>query len=417
MSMTLNLPANNQSIQDTLWLVALSDNSGMPDFKYVFDVYNSSNQLIRVKLFPDPTSAMGYFDAGPIVRNEITYDWFIPESSNAMVLATPSNGQLSLIYDIRVGDEFISGGTYVSGSYVSGGSLVTILNLASGQSTAYNFSAPLFKRKQIDVSSYTNRYLTNRPLSANCRIDGKFLIPYKSATEYEAGFYIRLYNENNTNYQSWNQYNDGSIVSYPSIAKFGQLDIGPDVINRYYNQVHGSNLITSTCKYYDVRVQNSMNGAIISDTYKINIDCNPLYSPIDLYFINQWGMFDTARFDLVSRLSQEIERKAFSRRDYTTNGSSVSYYDANNTYNESKINYGSKINWNYKLTMNYPSDEEYQWLAELIDSPQIYAGIDDNYYPVTIKATNYDYSKNIYNNLKAFEIEIEMNQTRYGFRR
>ena len=331
--MTLNLPANNQSIQDTLWSVALSDNSGMPDFKYVFDVYNSSNQLIRVKLFPDPTSAMGYFDAGPIVRNEITYDWFIPESSNAMVLATPSNGQLSLIYDIRVGDEFISGGTYVSGSYVSGGSLVTRLNLASGQSTAYNFSAPLFKRKQVDVSSYTNRYLTNRPLSANCRIDGKFLIPYKSAASYEAGFYIRLYNENNTNYQSWNQYADGSIVSYPEIQKFGQLDIGPDVINRYYNQVHGSNLITSTCKYYDVRVQNSNTGAIISDTYKINIDCNPLYTPIDLYFINQWGMFDTARFDLVSRLSQEIERKAFSRRDYTTNGSSVSYYDANNTYN------------------------------------------------------------------------------------
>jgi hypothetical protein len=67
--------------------------------------------------------------------------------------------------------------------------------------------------------------------------------------------------------------------------------------------------------------------------------------------------------------------------------------------------------------MDYPSDAEYQWLAELIDSPQIYANIDDNYYPVSIKATNYEYSKHIYNNLKAFEIEIEMNQTRYGFRR
>ena len=417
MSMTLNLPANNQSLQDSLWSVALSDNSGKPDFKYVFDVYNASNQLIRVKLFPDPISAMGYFDAGPIVRNEITYDWFIPESANAMVLATPDNGKLSLVYDIRVGDEYISGGTYVSGVYASGGSLVTNLNLASGQSTAYNFSAPLFKRKQIDVGSFTNRYLTNRPLSANCRIDGKFLIPYKSSTSYFVGFYIRLYNENNTNYQSWNQYIDASILEYPAIQKFGQLDIGPDVINRYYNEVHGSNLITSTCKYYDVRVQNSTGGTIISDTFKINIDCNPLYTPIDLYFINQWGMFDTARFDLVSRLNQEIERKGFSRRDYTTNGSSVSYYDANNTYNESKINYGSKINWNYKLTMNYPSDEEYQWLAELIDSPQIYANIDDNYYPVNIKATNYEYSKHIYNNLKAFEIEIEMNQTRYGFRR
>lgn len=417
----LSFPDAYQSIQDDLWTVAESDNSSKPDFKFVFDVYNASNQLIRVKLYPDVIDAQGYFNAGPIVRNEIVYDWFVPEvaDSAAMVLDyTTGPSRIYLTYDIRAGEEYISGGVYVSGVYVSGGTLVTELNLDSGQSTAYNFSAPLFKRRQIGWDYIANgKFVTNRPRSANCKIDGKFIIPFKLVETTISSFYIRLYNENNVNYASWNQAHDTLPEAYV-LGKYNQLDIGPDAINRFHNELYASNFITSTCKYYDVRVQNYSTEAIISETYTINIDCNPLYTPIDLYFMNQWGMFDTARFGLVSRLNQEIERKAFSKRDYTTGGSTgTGEYYIGSVYNESKINYGSKLNWNYKLTMDYPSDEEYQWLAELIDSPQIYAGIDDNYYPVTIKATNYEYSKHIFNNLKAFEIEIEMNQTRYGFRR
>jgi hypothetical protein len=67
--------------------------------------------------------------------------------------------------------------------------------------------------------------------------------------------------------------------------------------------------------------------------------------------------------------------------------------------------------------MNFPSDAEYQWLAELIVSPQIYAEIDGNYYPVTIKNSNYEYSTYTNNKLKVLEIDIELNQTRYNFAR
>ena len=128
-------------------------------------------------------------------------------------------------------------------------------------------------------------------------------------------------------------------------------------------------------------------------------------------------MFDTARFNLASRLTMDVERKTFEQRNYTFNNSSVDYYDANNVYNESKINYGSKSNHSYKLTMDFPTDAEYIWLAELIVSPQIYAEIDGNYYPVSIKANNYEYSTYTNNRLRALEIDIELNQTRYNFKR
>ena len=128
-------------------------------------------------------------------------------------------------------------------------------------------------------------------------------------------------------------------------------------------------------------------------------------------------MYETAIFDLVSKLSLSTERKTFTKRDYTLGGTSVNYYDSNNVYNESKINYGSKTNWEYKLTMNYPTDNDWIWLQELIESPLIYAEIDNNFYPVSIKDTNYEVNQNVWGGLKALEITIEMNQTRYGYRR
>ncbi len=114
------------------------------------------------------------------------------------------------------------------------------------------------------------------------------------------------------------------------------------------------------------------------------------------------------------------ESDEFEKRDYELGSSSVNYYNtygSNNKYIESKINYGSEINWQYKLTMYPPSDSDYQWLAQLIDSPLIYAEIDSEYYPVTIVETNYEYSKHDFNGLKPLELNIELNQKRFGFKR
>lgn len=406
------------TVQDTMFASVLSDASGMPDFKYVFDVYANGNQLTRVKLYPDPISARGYFDAGPSVRNEMDYQWFIASNASLNVdqfLTEPNqSGQIAINYNIRFGEEYISGGTYVSGSYVSGGTLVTLLNQASGTQKAYNYAAPLFNRKSVGINQFNNKFLTNRPKKANCRFDGQLVIPYKSSSSVSIGYLINQYGENNNLLSSFNQYND--YFELATIDEFAQLSIAPTNLNLLLNDA-GKTRITPITSYYDISLLNMDNGASISNVFRVYIDCNPKYDSIDLHFMNQWGMFDTARFDLASRLTMDIERKSFNRKDYFTQTAGV-YFTKRQ---ETKINYGSKLNWTYKLTMNYPTDEEYVWLSELIASPQIYANfpeVTDGYLmPVTIKNTNYEYSTNQNNGLKILEIEVELNQTRYGFLR
>lgn len=393
MSITLINPSGYPSAQDNLWSIAYSSNSGQVDFKYVFDVFVDGVQLVRTKVFPEPSNGRGYFDAMPIVKNEITYGWFQPVSTifNQQMTLTESDTLNEKIYQLRVGEDY-SGTTY--------------LNLVSGNVTTYNYSAPLFKRRQINIGQKLNNWLTNRPKIINAKLTDKIPIPL--FTDCFKWINIKLYNQSNTLINSY-------IANFTSTTKkYVELDIGATAISQ--------RLFASfdNVKYYTVQLLNTSSlgtATILSDMLTINVDCNPLYTPINLYFINAFGMFDTARFNLASRLTMDVERKTFEQRNYTLNNSSVDYYDANNVYNESKINYGSKTNHSYKLTMDFPSDAEYIWLAELIVSPQIYAEIDGNYYPISIKSNNYEYSTYTNNRLRALEIDIELNQTRYNFAR
>ena len=384
-------PSGTPSIQDNLWSIAASTNSGQTDFKFVFDVFKGNTQLVRAKVYPDPTTGRGYFDAGPVVRNEVTYTWFAP---NGTVKMSTDSGIMETQYSIRVGEDY---------------SGITTLNLSSGNVTAYNWRPPLFKRRKTTIKS--NDFITDRFLSTYHNLGENLYIGANIDVTGTASFLkirVKTYNYSNTLIATNNNTSSNTL-------KYVQLDIGADAINTLF----GSSIITDSVKYYTVEVGTTGNGegAVTYKLFTVNMTCNGLYTPIPLHFMNNWGMFETARFDLVSRLSMELERKSFQKRDYVFGNTSVDYYTANNVYYESKVNYNLKENWTYKLTMTPPTDEDYQWLAQLIDSPQIYACIDSNYYPVTIKETNYEYSKHQFNGLKAFEINIELNQPRNGFQR
>jgi hypothetical protein len=371
----LAYPSGEPSVQDALWHVFNTDVTGQTDFKYVMDLYVGGTQQVRVKLFPDPSNNKGYFDAGNVIRNTMTYEWLTP--AETYLISEPNvSGQIGQTYQYRIGEEY---------------SGVTYLNLASGNITAYNWNAPLFKRRQQDLTVKQNKFMTNRPLTINASLDDNIFIGiYDNNFNLE----IRTYNRSN------NAVDSDGISLFNS--NFAQLNIGANAINDSLLVP----IINDTIKYYELITE-------YNQKIRVNLDCNPKYESYNLHFLNDWGMFDTAKFNLVSKLTMDIERKGFEKRDYKFGSSSVDYY-ANNKYVESKINYQNKKDYTYKLTMDAPTDAEYVWLAELVASPQIYFEYDGYYYPVTIKATNYEFSKYVNNRLRVFEVEIEMNQTRYS---
>lgn len=396
-------PSGSPSVQDTLWHVFNTNVSGQTDYKYIFDVYVNGVQQTRVKLYPEPTNNRGYFDAGPIVRNTMTYEWLTPKEE--LVVTEPNaSGQIAQTYQYRIGEEY---------------SGVTYLNLASGNVTAYNWVAPLFKRKVSDLSVYTNLFFTNRPLTIKASLGDNIYIPAKDINR----FILVAYNQQN-------QVIGTILNSFGTAKSFVQLNIGSTAINKI------SNIISDATKYYQIPIEESKyyNRVLTAggtcegltclmqktaalgntNTLQVDLDCNPKYQSYNLHFLNHLGMYDTAKFGLASRLNLDVLRKGFEKRDFTLGASSVTYYDANNKYNSSKVNYLNQRNYTYKLTMDAPTDAEYEWLSELIDSPQIYMEVEGYYYPVSLRNASFEYSKYVNNRMRVLEVEVEMNQTRYS---
>jgi hypothetical protein len=383
-------PSGEVSIQDSLWHIASSNNSGQTDFKFVFDVFVNGVQLVRTKIFPEPTNGKGYFDASQVVRNSIQYDWFTPTNASTpyIVLNQPSvSGQIAQTYNIRVGEDY---------------SGLTTLNLASGNITAYNWTPPVFKRRKQTTSVFAGNWITNRGNTIRLNLGDKLMLPFKCKSSGTHVIRIRRYNASNTLI--------GSNEAELTIGNYVQFDLGQTAINQLF-----SNSINSNVKYYDVRIQNPDTS--FSDVITFQHVCDNRYTPIALHFMNQYGMFESAIFNKSSRLSMDVERKAYNKRNYVFGASSVDYYNTKNVYYESAINYGSKVDHAYKLTMDFPTDEEWIWLSELITTPQVYMELDGNFYPISINANNYEYNKNQNVGLKPFELNININQQRNGFRR
>jgi hypothetical protein len=368
----LGYPSGSPSVQDTLWHI-FDSNISSPDLKYVVDLYVGGAQQVRVKIYPEPVTGIGYFDAGPIIRNTMTYQWLTP-NTNVLMCEPNVSGQIAQTYQYRIGEEY---------------SGVTYLNLASGNVTAYNFVAPTFERKVADLSAYNGKALSNRPNEINAALGDNIYIGAKDVS----GMVVSTYNFSNVKIAD-------TTYSLGGTKAFAQLNVGSPALN------NPTAVITSSVKYYTITLGTS--------TYRVNLECNPKYTSYNLHFMNHLGMFDSAKFDLASRLSMEVQRKTFEKRDYTLGASSVSYFDANKKYVDNKVNFLNKKDHNYKLTMNAPTDSQFEWLAELIDSPQVFFELDGYFYPVLIKNTNFEYSKYVNNRLRVFEVDIDINQTRFS---
>jgi hypothetical protein len=367
----VNSPASGSTVQDDLWHIASSTNSADIEFKYVFDVYVNGTQKIRVRQFADPTTLRGYFNAGNVVRNSMTYNWFEPVSD--FVVDQPNvSGEVGVTYQVRYGEE-LSG--------------ITTVNMASGNTTAYNFNAPLLKRRLTSLSDKSNKWLTNRPNYATTDAGEKLFI----------GMYLT--GSKTINVKTYDASN--SLVQSANVSKsagFYQLNIGSAGI------MQGFGVDVTNSKYYTIDIDGL-------ETFTVTNVCNPKYAVTNVHFLNAWGVYDSLRFDLASRLSFNATRKDFQQQDYRFGASDVTYLNGNRYY-EGTINYFNTSTFKNKLTASVLTDAEYQWAADLILSPQILMEIDSYFYPATISNSTYTFNKYVNDRLKPLEVEFEFNSLR-----
>ena len=391
-------PAPYSSMHDDLWFVSSSTNIGELAFKFVYDVYVNGSQVSRTKVYPSPSAegSYGVFNASPMVRSFVT-NYFEPSGSSILV---SSNDKIKVDSQIRVGEE-----------YVSGGSLITTSNLASGALAAYNYYPPLF----ADILFVNN----NTPLVLSDYYDNLLLENFtddwitereteKITIEYGDNFYATYFKITAGTYNAFiDVLNEaGSVIDTVSggITFTGEMNLF-NCQAGHINTFAGRTLVTEDTYGYNVYLK---RGVAISRKLQFIQKCYPKYRQYNLHFLNRLGGWDTMKFALVNKRSTELQRASYRRNEWQLSGNAMSNIDSYNKYNETTLNYAIQHKDKFHLISDWVSEQDYEWLAQLFASTIVYMEVQGAYFPVTISSTNYEYKLETSDKLFNFEIDIEI---------
>lgn len=350
------------------------DSVTYPNYKYIADVYVDSVLVARIKKVQDPTTGIGIFNIGQIVRNYLNTT-FNPAPN---VLQSQELGENEFFVSVVVifGEEY---------------DLSTFVYLVADSPRLFfnSYNGRLIDEPNLE--NFTDRPATQRPPYGDVFLATKyFFIPYFALTTTPIPITVT-------------PTGGGSAFSAtvtPS-AGYGMqiINIAPVALNA----AHAGAINASTTSY---TVQ------VGSQTYTIKLICEPLHTPYSLHFLNQFGGFDTKLFTKASKITTENTRKDFGKLNYTVNGSGeVSYRNANNVMNESRSVYS--VLYEQKLTLNsdFLTDWEYAWLNNLISSPLVYIEENSIFYPIIITDNNYETKKAIIDDLTNLTLTISYGLT------
>ncbi len=388
MAITINsAPANYSSLHSALYFVVSSTNSAQTNFKFVCDVYVNGNLVTRLKSFPQPSSSKGIFNVAPIVRNY--WNSYFKPSSSAI---SYTGNDIYVEYEVKFGEEY-SGTTYT--------------NLEEQSAFAYNYVQDFLYNPTSDAfitpakydTSYAGFYLTNRDktqvsfpssLIGTGRLFTSFLSDAENTAKNLSLDITRVNGATSTNFT-------GSTQSWED---FALLNISPAAINAYL----GSEVITDATTYYDVKAKIA---GVQTDVMRVTFKCTQ-NDVIPLHFLNSVGGYETFHFTLVNRQNRTIERKSFQalQYEYEAATTAMDMVDAYGKLYGGMIPFTTQQRVTYKLISDWVNFTDYNWLKEMIASPEVYLERNNQFMPINITTTNWTEKKRFAD--KTFNLELDI---------
>lgn len=369
MSITIEQePSGYPSAHSELWHIVESTNKNVAGFQYVFDIYKDTALVTRVKNSPYGADKVGVLDVHNIVRASLP------------TTAAPDIDVFSFDNAVEMGEDFFWTDYDVRYGEVSGG--VTTANIASGTYRAYNnYTRQLFDRKQSDITG--PMILSNRPTDS----------------VWYAGHPVIL------------------SAFYPSGQTFARQDkVGSTVQASHTNTGNGNAFVfgyTPSADATTFQVSGSVSGVIGSINFKKK--CSK-YTAHTLIFLNAYGAWDSFTF-VHGRKTMDNERKKYEQFKWTLSNKQM-VEKSGRIYNEASKVYAIEYGMKMQLTSDILSTADYDWLSELVNSPVVYY-LDiasEDFYPVMITDTNYEFKEDTINKTDTLTINIEFserNNTQY----
>jgi hypothetical protein len=370
MAITINAtPKDFAPVYNKMEYLIESTNTSEPNFAYLVDIYinGSGTKTVRLRIPARPSDNKGKVDIHRVLESALTSDVGNPTGTAGTYDAANS----SLSYIVEFGEEY-------------GTTVVQYPNEETDISRKA-FNASLEKRPFInwDVTEYeldgiTKKFLTNMPdnhkVSLNSHgwlyfIESNPLAIISVITFDSSGATINAFKIDASTTSADIQFTPSSPASLNNIDNTNIL-LGSQPI------------ITSDAAYYEIYAGDPNE---VSETRTFVLEESCKYNTNTLIFQNNLGAFDSFTFYLGDMSMTDIERKDMKVNVDTVVGNDIVY-----SMNErEKVTYYTKKSETIKLMSDWISEEESNWLLELMSSPEIYLQEGNELTAVAkIKATN-----------------------------
>jgi hypothetical protein len=420
MSITLHQQPTtpNGAFADLIW-VASSTNQNQPQFQFVATIQASgSSNSITLKQQPGP-NGYGVFNMGAIASTLLEYDgvW----KTQKMATSSLAGKTLLTTFSEEYGTSTTSSVSIVN--TITGSQVYIIPAVVQPDAGYWNLPSSDYYTASLAPNAGLETYslqhgLSNSPVSQSVR-DGE----YATISLFNGNFdgsdttaqdvywiQINVYNSAGSNIQNIGWFNvtgnnggprtsDGEEWGDAGIYN-GQTDktrlvhiaAGPQ------NFSDAGNTLSTSWNTYSVSVWGQESAGVESNTgryaqywfTKQTAECG--YTGTRFAFINELGTWDYYTFPFADTINDSMTRSEYTQTfvDYSTNFGGVAY-------NASRR--GAKVfNQDYQqdrvAESGYLTQEEADWLRELVESPEVFIQVGTQMLPVVITNTSFTFKTN-----------------------
>ena len=386
------LPQNYRTVYNPVEIVMFETDSttrNYTGFAYLIDVKVGATTIGRLRV-PPTTNGFGRFDLSGIMKSYISSDLGALNETSIDSMFVNTNS--SEVFSLEFGWVHYNTGSATTSIpqtvLLPVGSTVTSQDLI-----VFNGSLPNYRRDIVNFYDWqsndfylkyipnisTHKFLTNQPrgsagssnnLEVQYTDDGYIYILMDNVTNFDA-INLKTFRSNGTSI-------DDLDITVPTLtnAKHVRIPYAPTTlnsINTTYLTGRGQPIVSTSASYYSIQLKKA--SILKTEQMFFNIASECRYETRRLEFLNSLGGFDYYNFTKVSKHSEEIERKFFKTNpsDLNTSTGVIDY----SISNRQKVQYYTSSKNKMKLNSGYMNVDTYNWLLELIESPEIY--LLDNY--------------------------------------
>ena len=345
-----------------------SDQTAQPNFSFYVELYIYGNLHSAHQVFPE-LGAAGKFDASQILRAITT----------TPVIDTPIVQDYGTAMQFVYIDVYEKYGTPPALAASDTSPLRRVFNGSLKYRDFVSWNSDLYDVKEIDGALFTTSFPRTE----------------KAYARYQDNYFLGLFGKRFVLGDVWTLYAELYDINGNSIDS-GAINIGYE---RYWElNVGPESLVSNTgilqanwdlCHYYEVVVEFT-DGSVINYTEYFRIyydqECTR-YTPMRLYWLNKFGVYDQYSFDLVSQSSANVTANNYQRQ--------LGQWQAGGLFSFLRTSpqmqhYSKRAVEQMILNSDWIMQDVQHWLVEeLYESPRVYLEENFRFFPVMVTNLNY----------------------------